>query len=171
MAKVIFEEVQCKSLINRVYGDHLPFRWTINPYRGCQHACVYCFARGTHTYLGMNPGRDFDSRISIKVNAPEVLRQELRAATKKRRKPECYTCPTDITSTPSSSALPAFISSSSAFPDSSVSLFFPASTSSLRTGRIISTHVSLSICEVVITCPPCSSTRFFTKGRPRPGPL
>ena len=72
MPRVIFEEVQCKSLINRVYGDHLPFRWTINPYRGCQHACVYCFARGTHTYLGMNPGRDFDSRISIKVNAPEV---------------------------------------------------------------------------------------------------
>ena len=81
MAQVIFEEVQCKSLINRVHGDHLPFRWTINPYRGCQHACVYCFARGTHTYLGMNPGRDFDTRISVKVNAPEVLRQELRAST------------------------------------------------------------------------------------------
>ena len=80
MGKVIFEEIQSKSLINRVSGDSLPFRWTVNPYRGCQHACVYCFARSTHTYLGMNAGKDFDTRVSVKVNAPEVLRQELRAS-------------------------------------------------------------------------------------------
>ena len=79
MTKVVFEESRCKSLLNRVSGDALPFRWTINPYRGCQHACVYCFARGTHAYLGMDTGRDFDTRISVKVNAPEVLRQELRS--------------------------------------------------------------------------------------------
>jgi DNA repair photolyase len=79
VGKVLFEEVLCKSLINRVHGDRLPFHWTINPYRGCQHACVYCFARSTHAYLGMDVGRDFDTRISVKVNAPEVLRQELRS--------------------------------------------------------------------------------------------
>ena len=77
MAKAYFEEIQCKTLINRVKGG-MPFRWTINPYRGCQHACVYCFARGTHEYLGYNSGKDFDQRIVVKINAPEVLREELR---------------------------------------------------------------------------------------------
>ena len=79
MPKVVFEEVQCKSLLNRVHGEALPFRWSINPYRGCQHACTYCFARGTHEFLGYTPGREFDTRIVVKVNAPEVLRQELRS--------------------------------------------------------------------------------------------
>ncbi len=77
MAKAYFEEIQCKTLINRVQGG-MPFRWTINPYRGCQHACIYCFARSTHQYLGYNAGDDFDRRIVVKINAPEVLREELR---------------------------------------------------------------------------------------------
>ncbi len=77
MFGVVFEEIECKSLINRVQGN-LPFRWTINPYRGCQHACVYCFARPTHEYLGHNSGQDFNRRIVVKANATEVLRQELR---------------------------------------------------------------------------------------------
>jgi DNA repair photolyase len=55
----------------------MPFRWTINPYRGCSHACQYCFARPTHTYLGFDAGRDFEREIVVKVNAPEVLRAEL----------------------------------------------------------------------------------------------
>jgi DNA repair photolyase len=55
----------------------MPFRWTINPYRGCSHACVFCFARPTHTYLGFDAGRDFEREIVVKVNAPEVLRAEL----------------------------------------------------------------------------------------------
>jgi DNA repair photolyase len=75
---VIFEEIECKSIINRVQAPGMPFKWTINPYRGCQHACVYCFARGTHQYLGYDPGRDFESRIIVKTNAAEVLRQQLR---------------------------------------------------------------------------------------------
>lgn len=79
MPKVVFEELPCKSLLNRVPGDSLPFRWTANPYRGCQHACLYSFARGTHEFLGYTAGRDFDTRIVVKVNAPEVLRQELRS--------------------------------------------------------------------------------------------
>lgn len=55
-----------------------PFRWTINPYRGCQHSCVYCFARNTHTYLGFDAGNDFNSRIVVKQRAADVLRRELR---------------------------------------------------------------------------------------------
>ncbi len=70
-------EVEAKRVINAVKGDLLPFRWTVNPYRGCTHACTYCFARVTHTYLGMDAGRDFETKIVVKVNAPEVLRREL----------------------------------------------------------------------------------------------
>jgi DNA repair photolyase len=70
-------EVEARSVINRVPGGALPFDWTINPYRGCTHACVYCFARPTHTYLDMDAGRDFETKIVVKVNAPEVLRREL----------------------------------------------------------------------------------------------
>src|SRR5919197_1184619 len=53
------------------------FRFTINPYRGCSHACVYCFARPTHTYLDFDAGRDFEREIVVKVNVPEVARAEL----------------------------------------------------------------------------------------------
>jgi len=76
---ITFIESEAKSIINRVPGGALPFDWTINPYRGCSHACVYCFARPTHTYLDMNAGRDFDTKIVVKVNAPQVLRRELAA--------------------------------------------------------------------------------------------
>ena len=72
-----FIEVEAKRVINRVPGGAMPFDWTINPYRGCTHACVYCFARSTHTYLDMDAGRDFETKIIVKVNAPDVLRREL----------------------------------------------------------------------------------------------
>ncbi|HEX5310085.1 MAG TPA: radical SAM protein [Solirubrobacteraceae bacterium] len=73
-----FYEVRARSVINRVPGaSRMPFRWTINPYRGCGHACTYCFARPTHAYLGFDAGRDFEREIVVKVNAPEVLRAEL----------------------------------------------------------------------------------------------
>jgi DNA repair photolyase len=73
-----FYEVRARSALNRVpKRSRMPFRWTVNPYRGCSHACVYCFARPTHTYLDMNAGRDFEKEIVVKVNAPEVLRAEL----------------------------------------------------------------------------------------------
>src|SRR5919106_1599756 len=74
-----FIEVEAKSIINNVPGNYLPFNYTINPYRGCSHACHYCFARVTHTYMDMDAGRDFESKIVVKVNAPELLRKELRA--------------------------------------------------------------------------------------------
>ncbi|CAN5603851.1 Rv2578c family radical SAM protein [soil metagenome] len=74
-----FIEVEAKSIINHVPGNYLPFNWTINPYRGCSHACTYCFARATHTFMDMDAGRDFETKIVVKVNAPERLRRELRA--------------------------------------------------------------------------------------------
>jgi DNA repair photolyase len=75
-----FFEVNARSIINRVPdASRVPFRWTINPYRGCSHACRYCFARNTHTYLDFDSGHDFDSKIVVKVNAPEQLRKELAA--------------------------------------------------------------------------------------------
>ncbi len=73
-----FYEVRAKSILNKVpEASRMPFRWTINPYRGCTHACKFCFARPTHTYLGFNAGRDFEREIVVKVNAPELLRVEL----------------------------------------------------------------------------------------------
>ncbi len=74
-----FIEVEARSVINRVPGAGVPFDWSINPYRGCTHACTYCFARPTHTFLDMDAGRDFETKIVVKVNAPEVLRRELAA--------------------------------------------------------------------------------------------
>jgi DNA repair photolyase len=80
-----FYEVRARSILNRVpEQSRMPFRWTINPYRGCSHACSYCFARPTHTYLGFNAGRDFEREIVVKVNAPEVLRTELARRSWKR---------------------------------------------------------------------------------------
>ncbi|WP_370647085.1 Rv2578c family radical SAM protein [Arthrobacter sp. zg-Y844] len=77
-AGVTFHEVVAKSVLNKVGGgSNMPFEWTVNPYRGCSHACVYCFARKTHTYLDMDSGADFDSQLVVKVNAAEVLRREL----------------------------------------------------------------------------------------------
>ncbi|MFE4081367.1 Rv2578c family radical SAM protein [Paenarthrobacter sp. YIM B13468] len=75
---VTFHEVTAKSVLNKVpSGSNMPFEWTVNPYRGCSHACVYCFARKTHTYLEFDAGRDFDSQVVVKINAAEVLRKEL----------------------------------------------------------------------------------------------
>ena len=75
---VRFYEVRARSVLNRVpERSRMPFRWTVNPYRGCTHACVYCFARPTHRYLDFDAGRDFEREIVVKVNAPEVLAREL----------------------------------------------------------------------------------------------
>jgi DNA repair photolyase len=79
-----FHEVRAKSALNKVPGDYLPFSWTVNTFRGCSHACVFCFARNTHTYLDLNAGRDFEREIVVKVNAPELLRAELARPSWKR---------------------------------------------------------------------------------------
>jgi len=75
---ITFHEVAAKSALNRVPdASAMPYDWTINPYRGCSHACTYCFARPSHNYLGLDSGLDFDSQIVVKVNVAEVLRGEL----------------------------------------------------------------------------------------------
>ena len=79
-----FHEVRARSALNRVPGGRYGFGWTVNPYRGCTHACTYCFARRTHTYLDLNAGRDFEREIVVKVNVPELLRAELGRPSWKR---------------------------------------------------------------------------------------
>jgi DNA repair photolyase len=75
---VRFHEVAARSALNAVpAASRVPFRWTVNPYRGCTHACVYCFARGTHAWLELDTGTGFDREIVVKVNVVEVLRAEL----------------------------------------------------------------------------------------------
>ncbi|NDL60800.1 Rv2578c family radical SAM protein [Phytoactinopolyspora mesophila] len=77
-AGVTFHEVLARSVLNEVpASSDVPFRWTVNPYRGCTHSCRYCFARRTHEWLDFDAGRDFDSEIVVKVNAPELLAREV----------------------------------------------------------------------------------------------
>ena len=66
-----------KTILSRNASPDLPFHVSLNPYRGCEHGCIYCFARPTHSHLGLSPGRDFETRLFAKVNAPELLRREL----------------------------------------------------------------------------------------------
>lgn len=72
----VFEE-RAKSILTRNSSPDIPFSVSLNPYRGCEHGCIYCFARPTHSYLGLSPGLDFESRIYAKVNAGELLEREL----------------------------------------------------------------------------------------------
>jgi DNA repair photolyase len=66
-----------KSIITRNDSPDVPFTYSINPYRGCEHGCIYCYARPSHAYLELSPGLDFETRLFAKVNAAEVLRKEL----------------------------------------------------------------------------------------------
>ncbi|MDP9469096.1 MAG: radical SAM protein [Chloroflexota bacterium] len=79
MARVHYTEITCKSALNAVHG--MPFKWSLNPYRGCTHSCHYCYARATHTYHGLNAGTDFETKILVKTNLPDVLRRELARPT------------------------------------------------------------------------------------------
>ena len=84
-AGVRFHEVLAKSALSRVpESSAMPFRWTINPYRGCTHACVYCFARPSHAWLDLDTGEGFDRDIVVKVNVVEMLSRELAKATWRR---------------------------------------------------------------------------------------
>ena len=82
MAGVEYREITCKSALNRVEG--MPFRWSLNPYRGCVHGCCYCYARATHRYFDLGAGRDFTGIIFVKVNLPDVLARELSRRTWRR---------------------------------------------------------------------------------------
>jgi DNA repair photolyase len=85
MAKKIYEEVTAKQTMNRVKAASMPFDWSINPYRGCAHGCSFCYARSTHTYLGMNADDSFQNHIFLKTNAAEALEAQLAKLVKKHR--------------------------------------------------------------------------------------
>jgi DNA repair photolyase len=69
----VFEDVT-RAILSRNDSPDLPFRWNVNPYRGCLHACAYCYARPTHEYWGFGAGTDFDSKIIVKPDAAALLR-------------------------------------------------------------------------------------------------
>jgi hypothetical protein len=69
-----------RTIITTNDSPDVGFEASINPYRGCEHGCIYCFARPTHEYLGMSAGLDFETRILVKEDAPELLREELNAS-------------------------------------------------------------------------------------------
>jgi len=79
----VFEE-DARTVLARNESPDVPFRWSVNPYRGCQHACAYCYARPTHQRIDFGAGTDFDRRIVVKRNAPECLRRELASRSWKR---------------------------------------------------------------------------------------
>jgi DNA repair photolyase len=76
-SQVEYFEIEARSILNRT-KPNMPFRWTINPYRGCEFGCQYCYARYTHEFMGMDDGRTFETKIYAKAAAPEILRRELR---------------------------------------------------------------------------------------------
>jgi DNA repair photolyase len=75
--ETVVTEERVKSIISRNQSPDVPFSQSINPYRGCEHGCIYCYARPSHAYLNLSPGLDFETRLFAKVNAAEVLREEL----------------------------------------------------------------------------------------------
>ena len=77
-----YQEITCRSALNPVKG--MPFNWTLNPYRGCTHACHYCFARRYHTQFELGSGDEFSSVILVKTNFVDVLRRELDRPSWKR---------------------------------------------------------------------------------------
>ena len=76
--EVEYFTLPARSLLNRCTGVRMPFTWTINPYRGCEFACKYCYARYTHEFMEMRDGVDFEQKIYVKQHAADLLRQELR---------------------------------------------------------------------------------------------
>jgi len=73
----VYSRDSARSIIASNDSPDIPFDHSINPYRGCEHGCIYCFARPTHAYLGLSPGLDFETRIFVKEDAPELLAEEL----------------------------------------------------------------------------------------------
>jgi DNA repair photolyase len=76
--EVSYSLLPSKSLLARCTSERVPFEWSINPYRGCEHACPYCFARYTHEYMELEGGADFDRKVFVKQGAAEILAEELR---------------------------------------------------------------------------------------------
>src|SRR5882724_8018177 len=76
--EVEYFSLATRSLLNRCTGVRMPFSWTINPYRGCEFACKYCYARYTHEFMEMHDGVAFEQKIYVKQHAANLLRQELK---------------------------------------------------------------------------------------------
>ena len=72
--RTVVTEESARTILTRNQSPDIPFNVSLNPYRGCEHGCIYCFARPSHSYLGLSPGLDFESKLFAKVNAPELLR-------------------------------------------------------------------------------------------------
>jgi DNA repair photolyase len=95
MPRTEYFEIVAKSALNRV--QHMGFNWSLNPYQGCFHSCVYCFARAHAKLADRDPGVGFSSRVGVKVNLPELLRRELSGRSWKRE-----TVPSEPRPTPTS---------------------------------------------------------------------
>lgn len=76
--KTEYLETHPKTILNKVESADIPMDWSMNPYQGCEHGCIYCYARNTHPYWGYSAGLDFEQKIFVKRNAPELLEQALR---------------------------------------------------------------------------------------------
>ncbi len=80
----VYEETS-GSILSRNHSPDVPFTWSVNPYRGCQHACSYCYARTYHEYLGLGAGTDFETKLVVKSNAPQLLKEAFRKRGWKRK--------------------------------------------------------------------------------------
>jgi DNA repair photolyase len=85
MSTISYEKMVAKQVLNQVQEPHMPFRWSINPYRGCMHGCSFCYARASHTFLGHGADESFERHIYVKGNAADVLERELRLRLKRHK--------------------------------------------------------------------------------------
>lgn len=86
--KIQYEPMQAKTILNPVKAPSMPFDWSINPYRGCQHGCSFCYARSTHSFLGVEADDTFQRHIFLKQSAPDILREQLRKRMRSRKAAE-----------------------------------------------------------------------------------
>jgi DNA repair photolyase len=93
--KTEYHETHPKTILNKVISTDIPLPWSLNPYQGCEHGCIYCYARNTHPYWGFSAGLDFERKILIKRNAAELLEKELKKKTWKAA-PVMFAGNTDI---------------------------------------------------------------------------
>jgi DNA repair photolyase len=85
VSRIQYESVTCKTILNEVKAPSMPFEKSINPYRGCQHGCSFCYARSTHSFLGLEANDSFQNHILLKSNAAEALEQQLKKMTRSRK--------------------------------------------------------------------------------------
>ena len=77
--KTKFTMIKSTSILNKVDSPDVGMSWSLNPYQGCEHGCIYCYARNTHNYLGLSAGLDFETKIMVKKNAPLILEKRIKS--------------------------------------------------------------------------------------------